>query len=157
MSWNDYSGSYVEGSGVEAGRPVGGYWRIILRKEGSLNKNGSRNEGSKKWSDSERILKVESIAFADWLDTRCEKKRNRVVICLFFLTAINYICWTILELKTFFFNVYSFLRDRAWVGEGQRGRQNPKQAPGSELAAQNPMRGSNSRAMRSWPEPKLDA
>ena len=36
-------------------------------------------------------------------------------------------------------------RDRARVGEGQRERetQNPKQAPGSELSAQSPMRGSN--------------
>ena len=33
--------------------------------------------------------------------------------------------------------------DRMQVGEGQRGRQNPKQAPGSELSAQSPMRGSN--------------
>ena len=36
-------------------------------------------------------------------------------------------------------------RDRAWVGEGQRDRrrQNLKQAPGSELSAQNLMRVSN--------------
>ena len=41
------------------------------------------------------------------------------------------------------------------LGEEQRGRetQNPKQAPGSELSAQSPMRGSNPRAVRSWPEP----
>ena len=48
----------------------------------------------------------------------------------------------------FFFNVYSFLRDRdrAQVGEGQRERetQNLKQAPGSELSAQNLTWGSNS-------------
>ena len=46
-----------------------------------------------------------------------------------------------------FFNVYLFLRetDRAQAGEGQRERetQNPKQAPGSELSAQSPTRGSN--------------
>ena len=34
--------------------------------------------------------------------------------------------------------------------------QNPKQAPGSELSAQSPTRGSNSRTVRSWPEPKSD-
>ena len=42
------------------------------------------------------------------------------------------------------------------MGEGQRERetQNPKRAPGSELAAQSPMWGSNPRAARSLPEPK---
>ena len=49
----------------------------------------------------------------------------------------------------FFFNVYLFLRERARQsanGEGQRERetQNLKQALGSELSAQSPMRGSNS-------------
>ena len=36
-------------------------------------------------------------------------------------------------------------RDRACAGEGQRERetQNPKRAPGSELSAQSPTRGSN--------------
>ena len=37
-------------------------------------------------------------------------------------------------------------RDRALAGEGQRERESqiPKRAPGSELSAQSPMRGSNS-------------
>ena len=45
------------------------------------------------------------------------------------------------------------------MGEGQREKetQNPKQAPGSELSAQSPTRGSNSWAARSWPEPKSAA
>ena len=49
------------------------------------------------------------------------------------------------------FNIYSFLRNRAPVGVGQREgeTQNPKQAPGSELSAQSPTRGSNSRTARS--------
>ena len=49
-------------------------------------------------------------------------------------------------------------RDKAWAGEGQREREtrNPKQAPGSELSAQRPMRGLNLSTARSWPEPKLD-
>ena len=40
-------------------------------------------------------------------------------------------------------------RERAQAREGQTERetQNPKQAPGSELSAQNPMGGSNSREM----------
>ena len=44
------------------------------------------------------------------------------------------------------FNVYLFSRDRVRVREGQRERetQNLKQAPGSELSAQGPTRGSNS-------------
>ena len=41
--------------------------------------------------------------------------------------------------------------------ERERETQNPKQAPGSELSAQSPMRGSNSQTVRSWPEPKSDA
>ena len=42
-------------------------------------------------------------------------------------------------------------RERAHIGEGQRERetQNLKQAPGSELPAQSPTRGSNSRTVRS--------
>ena len=47
-----------------------------------------------------------------------------------------------------FFKVYSFLRerDKAPAGEGQREResQNLKQAAGSELSAQSPMRDLNS-------------
>ena len=45
------------------------------------------------------------------------------------------------------------------VGEeqGERETQNLKQAPGFEVSAQNLMQGSNSRTMRSWPEPKSDA
>ena len=62
----------------------------------------------------------------------------------------------------FFFKhlfIFETERDRAWTGEEQRERetQNLKQAPGSELSAQSPTRGSNSRTVRSWPEPKSDA
>ncbi|VFV22918.1 coagulation factor xi-like [Lynx pardinus] len=48
-------------------------------------------------------------------------------------------------------------RDRAWAGEGQREReaQKLKQAPGSELSAQSPTRGSNSRTVRSLESPKI--
>lgn len=53
----------------------------------------------------------------------------------------------------FFFNVYLFLRERETEcepGSGrERGRQNPKQAPGSELSAQSPTWGLNPRTMRS--------
>ena len=59
------------------------------------------------------------------------------------------------------FNVYELLRDRdrAQAGEGQTERetQHRKQAPGSELSAQSPTRGSNSRTVSSRPEPKSDA
>ena len=50
-------------------------------------------------------------------------------------------------------------RERERAGEGQRERepQNPKQAPGSELSAQSPTRGSNPRTVRSRPEPKSAA
>ena len=63
-----------------------------------------------------------------------------------------------------FFNIYSFLRQRETEHEQGRGRErgrhripNRLQAPGSELSAQSPMQGSNSRTARSWPEPKSDA
>ena len=65
-------------------------------------------------------------------------------------------------MKSFFFflTFIHFLieRDRAWVGEGQREREthNPKQAPGSELAAQSPTRVSDPWTVRSWPELKSD-
>ena len=50
-------------------------------------------------------------------------------------------------------------RDRVSAGDGKRERetQNPQQAPGSELSAQSPSRGSNPWTARSWPEPKSDA
>ena len=64
-----------------------------------------------------------------------------------------------------FFNVYLFIFERkrervcAQAGEGHRARetQKPKQAPGSELSAQSPTRGSNPQTVRSRPEPKPDA
>ena len=57
-------------------------------------------------------------------------------------------------LKKNLFNVDLFLRETKteceWVrGQGERETQNPKQAPGSELSAQSPTRGLNSRAVRS--------
>ena len=52
-----------------------------------------------------------------------------------------------------FFSVYLFLRERDTEHEQGRSRerqtQNLKQAPGSELSAQSPMRGSNSQTARS--------
>ena len=66
------------------------------------------------------------------------------------------------SLSLFCFTVYFWererQRDREWAGEGQTERetQNPKQAPGSELSAQSPTRGSNSQTARSWPESKSD-
>ena len=41
--------------------------------------------------------------------------------------------------------------------ERERETQNLKQAPGSELSAQSPMRDSNSQTVRSRPEPKSEA
>ena len=41
--------------------------------------------------------------------------------------------------------------------EREKETQNLKQAPGSELSAQSPMRGSSSQTMRSRPEPKSKA
>ena len=41
-------------------------------------------------------------------------------------------------------------------GWRERETQNPKQAPGPELSTQSPTRGSNSWAVRSWPELKSD-
>ena len=63
--------------------------------------------------------------------------------------------------KKIFFNIYSFLRVRETEHEWGRGRErrrhNPKQAPGSELSAQSPLWGSNSRTASSRPELKSDA
>ena len=68
-------------------------------------------------------------------------------------------------LSNFFFNfspLFTFERQRQTEheqGEKQRERetQNPKQAPGSEVSAQSPTRGSNPRTVRSRSEPKSDA
>ena len=60
----------------------------------------------------------------------------------------------LLAINLIFFNIYLFLRkgetECEW-GDGQRERkrQNPKQAPGSELLAQSPMWGSTSWTARS--------
>ena len=74
--------------------------------------------------------------------------------CIHYLLLHNSITT---NLASFFFLMFIFEteRNRAWVGEGQRERetQNLKQAPGSELSAQSPTRGSNPLTMRSWPEP----
>ena len=54
----------------------------------------------------------------------------------------------------FFFNVYLFIfGEKETERDGERDReretQNRKQAPGSQLSAQSPTRGSNPRAVRS--------
>ena len=84
----------------------------------------------------------------------------RYMICIFLSNGVFCFIWLLFFLF-FFFNVYLFLRQRET--EHERGRvregetQNLKQAPGSELSAQSPTRGSNSRTARSWPELKSDA
>ena len=58
-------------------------------------------------------------------------------------------------IKKIFFNVYLFLRQRETGHEGgggserERETQNLEQAPGSELSARSPTRGSNSQTARS--------
>ena len=58
-----------------------------------------------------------------------------------------------LKILLTFIHFWETERDRVQAGEGQRERetQNLKEAPGSELSAQSPTRGSNSRTARSWP------
>ena len=74
---------------------------------------------------------------------------------------MHFLFYIIFFIKKIFFNVYLFLRQRETEHEQGRVReretQNLKQALGSELSAQSPTQGSNSRALRSWPEPKSDA
>ena len=67
---------------------------------------------------------------------------------------VSLLAFTIISFKkNFFFNVYLFLGQRETEherGRGrERGRQNRKQAPGSEPSAQSPTWGSNSRTARS--------
>ena len=85
-----------------------------------------------------------SLSLSAPLPLFLSKKISKLFFLIFFLTFI-----------------YLFLRQRET--EHERGRvreretQNLKQAPGSELSAQSPTRGLNSRTARSWPEPKSDA
>ena len=76
-------------------------------------------------------------------------------------SSVNHFTEREVCIKNFFlrFNFWERERDRAWVGEGQRERETPnrKQAPGSELSAQSPTRGSNPLVKRTWPEPKSAA
>ena len=60
--------------------------------------------------------------------------------------------------NSFFINVYLFFERQSMSrGEQREGEtQNTKQAAGSELSAQSPTRGLNSRTVRSRPEPKSD-
>ena len=57
--------------------------------------------------------------------------------------------------------MFIFERQRESTSRGgaqsEREKQNSKQAPGSELSAQSPTRGSNQQTERLWPEPKSDA
>ena len=81
-------------------------------------------------------------------------KNNRIYINIFILNYFKnrlYFC----RITRHTFNVYLFLRDRerqsmsSGVAEREMETQNPKQAPGSGLSAQSPMRGSLSQTMRS--------
>ena len=65
--------------------------------------------------------------------------------------------WATLVSLIYFFNVYSFLRECERGRSRERGRQNLKYTPGSELSAQSLTWGSNSWKVRSWPELKSDA
>ena len=69
------------------------------------------------------------------------------------------LCSLALKIFLMFIFIFGTERDRAWAGGAERERetQNQKQAPGSELSAQSPTRGSNPWTVRSWPEPKSDA
>ena len=71
------------------------------------------------------------------------------------LHAVQDILRIYLFFFNFFFYVYLFLRQRETGSERERETQNPKQAPGSELSAQSPMRDSNSRTARSCPEAEV--
>ena len=69
--------------------------------------------------------------------------------------------WATQAPPKFFKNVYLFLRERERErdkqGKGrERETQNLKQAPGSQVSAQNLTRSSNSGTVRSWPEQKSD-
>ena len=72
----------------------------------------------------------------------------------------SFLFYWIISFTFKFFLMFIFETERVWVGEGQREREGDtewKQAPGSEVLAQSPMRGSNPQTVRSWPEPKSDA
>ena len=76
------------------------------------------------------------------------QQRNQApaVLPTFFL--LQPVCFSFFFL--IFFLTFIYFWDR------ERHTQNLKQAPGSELWAQSPTRGSNSRTARSWPELKPD-
>ena len=80
-------------------------------------------------------------------------------VFLMFSLRANYQMLFLFYFYLIFSNIYFWERDGTRAGEGRRERetQNPKQAPGSELSAQGPMRGSNSGTVRSRPEPKSAA
>ena len=75
-----------------------------------------------------------------------------------------YVCYTTKNYLFIYFNFLMFIFERerereteVQGGEEQRGKGNLKQVPGSELSAQSPTQGSNSRTGRSRPEPTSDA
>ena len=64
------------------------------------------------------------------------------------------------NMEIFLTFIYFWERQRqnaSGLGQREREGQNLNQAAGSELSAQSPTWGSNSQAVRSWPELKLDA
>ena len=67
-----------------------------------------------------------------------------IIICLYIKKIFNVYFWDT--------HTHSTSRE----GQKKRETQNPKQAPSSELSAQNPMQVLNSQTARSWPELKSD-
>ena len=109
-----------------------------------MSRGGAEREGDTESEARSRLQAVSTEPDAGLKLTNCKIMTWVEVRCLTDWAIQVSLYRTI---SFFFFNVYSFLRGRAWAGEGQRERetQNPKQAPGSELSAQSLMRGSNSR------------
>ena len=88
---------------------------------------------------------------------------NPGLLNLVFIIALSLAKYSCGYLKKNFFLMFIFerktRRDRAWVGEGQRGRDGDTESKAGArlwLSAQSPLRGSNSQTVRSWPKMKSD-
>ena len=130
------------------------FLNIIFESEIEWEWGGAEREGGTEFKTGSRLWAISTESDAGLKLMSCE--------IMTWAEVRRFTDWATQVPLNYFFDVYLFIfeREKAQAGKGgerERKRQNPRQAPGSELSAQSPMWGSNSQTVEScmtWAEVK---